>query len=156
MAIAVGLVKELDATRKFFNKTTSIFEEGDASYAPEPGLYTVAGHIAHSADTVDWFVEGGFGKGWDLDFDTAIAKARAVVSLRDARDWLERSFDSAIKVIGAASDATLNETIPDERIMAGSPRRSVVGGIVDHTAHHRGALTVYARLIGKEAPMPYM
>ena len=39
--------------------------------------------------------------------------------------------------------------------MKGAPRAAVVGPIVDHTAHHRGALTVYARLLGKVAPMPY-
>jgi len=37
----------------------------------------------------------------------------------------------------------------------GAPRAAVVSGIADHTAHHRGALSVYARLIGKEPPMPY-
>jgi uncharacterized damage-inducible protein DinB len=26
---------------------------------------------------------------------------------------------------------------------------------VEHTAHHRGALTVYSRLLGKVPPMPY-
>ena len=40
-------------------------------------------------------------------------------------------------------------------IMTGAPKMSVVGGIVDHTAHHRGALAVYARLLGKEPKMPY-
>ena len=46
-------------------------------------------------------------------------------------------------------------SIPDTRIMEGAPRLSVVSGIVDHTAHHRGSLAVYARLIGKEPLMPY-
>jgi len=36
------------------------------------------------------------------------------------------------------------------------PRLVVIGAISDHTAHHRGALTVYARLLGKEPKMPYM
>jgi uncharacterized damage-inducible protein DinB len=36
------------------------------------------------------------------------------------------------------------------------PRWSVILGLVDHTAHHRGALTVYARLKGLTPPMPYM
>ena len=35
------------------------------------------------------------------------------------------------------------------------PRLGVVSGIVDHTAHHRGSLAVYARLRGKVPPMPY-
>jgi uncharacterized damage-inducible protein DinB len=32
---------------------------------------------------------------------------------------------------------------------------AIFGAITDHTAHHRGALTVYARLAGAVPPMPY-
>jgi uncharacterized damage-inducible protein DinB len=39
--------------------------------------------------------------------------------------------------------------------MGGVPRWSVVSAISDHTAHHRGALTVYSRLLGKVPVMPY-
>jgi len=28
--------------------------------------------------------------------------------------------------------------------------------MVEHTAHHRGALTVYSRVLGKVPAMPYM
>lgn len=155
MPTAAPLVAELKSTKKFFSRTTSIFEAADAGYAPHPDLYTVAGHIAHTADSVDWFIEGAFGAGWNMDFDTLIAKAKAVTSLQDANAWLDRAFANAIKVVGAASDKDLMSPIPDTQIMAGAPRSAVVGGIVDHTAHHRGALSVYARLLGKVAPMPY-
>ena len=33
---------------------------------------------------------------------------------------------------------------------------AIFSGITDHTAHHRGALTVYARVQGIVPPMPYM
>ncbi len=36
------------------------------------------------------------------------------------------------------------------------PRFAIFSAITDHTAHHRGALTVYARLKGIVPPMPYM
>ena len=78
-----------------------------------------------------------------------------MTSLQEATAWLDRSFANAIAVVRAASDQTLFEPIPDTRIMEGAPRSAVVGAIVDHTAHHRGALAVYARLIGKVPPMPY-
>jgi len=39
--------------------------------------------------------------------------------------------------------------------MGGEPRAAVVGAIVDHMAHHRGALSVYARLLGYAPPIPY-
>ena len=155
MAAAEGLVKELASTQKFFNTTLSVFEPEDASFAPFPELYTVAGHVAHTADSIDWFIEGAFGAGWDMDFEALIAKAKAVTSLPEAIGWLERAFANAVDVVGATSNEALFESIPDTRIMGGAPRAAVVSGIVDHTAHHRGSLAVYARLIGKEPLMPY-
>ena len=155
MTISEGLVQELESTRKFFKTTLSVFEETDSGFAPFPVLYTVAGHVAHSADSIDWFIEGAFGDGWDLEFDASIAKAKAVRSLDEALALFDRSLDNAVAVVGGASDETLVEPIPDTRIMGGAPRRAVVGGIVDHTAHHRGSLAVYARLVGKEPAMPY-
>ncbi len=155
MAVSDGLVKELESKQKFFNTTVSVFEPDDAGFAPNPELYTVAGHIAHAADSIDWFIEGAFGDGWDMDFEGLIAKAKEVTSLQEATEWLDRSFVNARAVVGEASDQVLFELIPDERIMKGAPRLAAVSGIVDHTAHHRGSLAVYARLIGKQAPMPY-
>ena len=155
MAVSEGLIKELESTQKFFKTTLSIFESDDAGFAPYPELYTVAGHVAHTADTVEWFIEGGLGAGWDVEFEASIAKAKAVTSLQEAVEWLDRSFVKAKAVVGEASDQVLFESIPDTRIMEGAPRLAVVSGIVDHTAHHRGSLAVYARLIGKEPPMPY-
>ncbi len=155
MAASEGLVKELESTQKFFNTTVSVFESDDEGFAPYPELYTVAGHIAHAADSIDWFIEGAFGDGWDMDFEGLIAKAKEVTSLQEATEWLDRSFVNARAVVGEASDQILFELIPDTRIMEVAPRLAVMSGIVDHTAHHRGSLAVYARLIGKQAPMPY-
>ncbi len=155
MSAAPGLVAELEATLKFFKTTLSVFDSDDEGFAPDPALYTVAGQVAHTAGTVDWFIEGGFGEGWEMDFEADIAKAKAVTSLDDAVAWLERAFANAIEVVGGASDEELFTPIADTRIMDGAPRMAVVSGIVDHTAHHRGSLAVYARLIGKVPLMPY-
>ncbi len=155
MSAADGFVKELESTLKFFKTTIATFEPADEGFAPHSDLYSVAGHIAHAADSVDWFIEGGFGKGWDMEFDALIAKAKAVTSLEEATAWLEKSFANAIAIVGAASDETLFEPMPDTRIMGPAPRCSVISGVVDHTAHHRGSLAVYARLIGKVPAMPY-
>jgi uncharacterized damage-inducible protein DinB len=58
--------------------------------------------------------------------------------------------------VEASSDADLLTPLPEGPIMGGVPRIAIFGAIVDHTAHHRGALTVYARLQGVVPPMPYM
>ena len=155
MSAAEGFAKELEMDLKFFKTTLSAFDEADAGFAPQPEMYTVAAQVAHTADTVNWFVEGAFGDGWDMEFEKAIAHAKGVTSLSDAIDQLEQAFANAVKVVGGAPDQQLFEPIADKQIMEGAPRCAIVSGITDHTAHHRGALAVYTRLIGKEPPMPY-
>jgi len=155
MSAAEGFVAELNTTLKFFKTTMDVFDEGDSGFAPQPELYTVAAHVDHTADSVDWFLEGAFGDGWNMDFDGLIAKSKNATSLEAALTMLDTSFAKAVEVIGGASDAELFAPIADERIMAGAPRAAIVSGITDHTAHHRGALAVYARLLGKVPTMPY-
>jgi uncharacterized damage-inducible protein DinB len=155
MAMAEELVLQLQMTQKYFKTTLSILESADEGFAPSPDAFTVAGQVAHAADSIDWFMEGAFGDGWDLDFDASIAKAKAVTSLQEATEWLDRAFANAISIIGGQSDEQLMQPIADTRIMGDAPRRAVVSGIVDHTAHHRGSLAVYARLVGKVPLMPY-
>lgn len=149
------LVSQLENARKRFATTTSPLEESHSTFAPDEALYTVSGHVAHAADAIEWFVEGAFGEGWDMDLDASIAKARAVESLAEARAWLDRAFDRAIATVEGCADDELLAPIADTRIMGGAPRAAVVHEIVDHTAHHRGSLAVYARLLGQEPPMLY-
>ena len=37
--------------------------ETSVTVSTKDELYTVAGHIAHAADSVEWFMEGAFGQG---------------------------------------------------------------------------------------------
>jgi uncharacterized damage-inducible protein DinB len=150
-----ALIGELEATRQFFLNTLACLDEGDSGFAPREGMYTVAAHVYHAADSVEWFVEGAFGKGWDMEFEASIRKAKEATSLEQAKRYLDEAFAKARQAIAGATDAELEEVIPDKRIMPGTPRYGIVGGITDHTAHHRGALAVYARLLGKEPAMPY-
>ena len=155
MSAAAGFVKELEMDLKFFKATISVFEEGDADFTAKPEMYSVAAHIAHVADTVNWFVDGAFGDGWDMDFEPMIAKAKAVKSVTEANKQLDEAFTRVVGVIGKASDEELFSPIPDKQILGDAPRCAIVSCVTDHTAHHRGALAVYARLMGKEPPMPY-
>ncbi len=150
-----ALVSELESARKFFLTTLSIFEEGDSAFAPHPDMYTVAGQVVHTAQSVDWFMAGGFGAGWDHNYDVHVARAKSVTSLSEAREMLGRAFDNAVATVMWATPETLQEPIPNDTIMDGAPRAAVINGITDHTAHHRGSLAVYARLLGRVPPMPY-
>jgi len=62
---------------QFLSRTCSVFREDDSQFAPTPGQFTVAQHIAHVAQTIDWFMTGGFrDEGFDLDFATHQTQVR--------------------------------------------------------------------------------
>ncbi len=148
---------ELKSTQEFFDRSTRCLTEEDSSFAPVEGTWTVAQQVAHAAQTVDWFTEGAFRpEGFDMDFEKAAGDVAKVTSLQAARDWMEAAFGRAAEAFGRLSQEELNRKLPPNPIMGEVPLLAVISAIVDHTAHHRGALTVYARLRGKVPAMPYM
>lgn len=147
----------LNSAKKFFDTSTSCFTEEDSGFTPQEGCFTVAQQVAHVAQTIDWFVDGVFGgKGFDENFAEHEARVRKTNSLTEARAWWDRAMQGALDAWGTRSAEELAQPIENDNIMGGAPKGAALNGITDHTAHHRGALTVYARLLGKEATMPYM
>lgn len=157
MTLAEQALIDIDAAHEYFSRSTRNLTEAHSSLVPAPGTMTAAQQVAHAAQTIDWFMEGAFRpEGFDLDFDAHAKAVEAVTSLAEARAWFDRAFAAAKVKIGGMSDQELAAPIADGPIMGGAPRMAVVSAITDHTAHHRGALTVYARLVGIVPPMPYM
>ena len=149
------LIGELVTAGKFFTKTTECLEEKDSSFAPQPEMFTVSQHVAHVAQAIDWFVEGAFRpEGMSTDFEGNERTVRQVTSLKEARAWLDRAVASATARLKATTGAEMEKPISGP-IMAGMPRAAMISAITDHTSHHRGALAVYARLLGKVPGMPY-
>ncbi len=154
--IKEGLLSELKTIQEFFERSTSCLDESDSGFAPKEGMYTVASHVAHTGLSVDWFIEGMFDpKGFDMNFEAHIQKASNCKSLTEARNWCSKAFANAIETIGSKTDEELQQPLPKETIMGGAPRLAVIGALSDHTAHHRGSLCVYTRLLDKVPPMPY-
>ena len=152
-----GLHGQLAAMQEFFDRSTRALEEADSGFAPKPELFTVAQQVAHVAQTVDWFVAGAFAPGgFNMDFEGLDKEVRGTTSLAAARDWFGRSIKTAHAEVDKRSDQEWSAPLPEGPIMGGMPRHVIFGALTDHTAHHRGALTVYARLLGKVPPMPYM
>ncbi len=148
---------QLSSLQEYFDRSTRALDEADSGFAPQPDLFTVSQMVAHVAQTVDWFVNGAFAPGgFNLDFEGLDKEVRACTSLASAREWFQRACASAKAEIDKHSDEEWVEALPPGPIMGGMPRHVIFGAMVDHTAHHRGALTVYTRLKGKVPPMPYM
>jgi uncharacterized damage-inducible protein DinB len=151
-----ALIVELKMAKKFFDTSTSCLREEDSSFVPAEGMWTVAQQVAHAAQTVDWFFQGAFRpEGFDMDWDKLgreIAEAR---SLSQARAWLDAAFDRAVRELSSRPAEEVMAPLPPNPILGEVPRAAVVSAISDHTAHHRGALTVYSRLLGRVPAMPY-
>lgn len=151
---AVGALR---ACQSFFDRSSACLTEEHSAYKPTEAMMTTAQQVAHVALTIDWFVEGAFREeGFDMDFESHLVEAARASSLAAARAQLAASFERACEVFAAKSPAELAAPLPEGPVMGGLPRFAVVSGIEDHTAHHRGTLTVYARLCGLEPAMPYM
>ena len=148
---------QVAAMKEYFDRSTRALEEADSAFAPKEGMYTAAQLVAHVAQTVDWFIQGAFAPGgFSMDFEGLDKEVRKATSLAAARAWMERACAGARAAIDKHSDQAWAEPLPPGPVMGGLPRLAVFGAMMDHTAHHRGALSVYTRLLGKVPPMPYM
>lgn len=151
-----AMLGELSAIKEFFDRSTRVLEEGDSQFTPAPGMFTAAQQVAHVAQTIEWFLDGAFAPGgFSFDFPTMDREVRAVTSLAAARAWLDNACEKAKGVVETRAEAEWLEPLPPGPVMGGMPRLAVLSAMNDHTAHHRGALTVYSRLLGKTPPMPY-
>ena len=144
------------ASQMFFNCSTRVLEEADSNFRPKDQMMTAAQQVAHVAQTVEWFIEGASRpEGFDLNFEEHAKALAAVTSLAEARNWLEAAYAKAVAFLRSATAEQLATPLPAGPVMGGQPMSDIVWATLDHTAHHRGALTVYSRLLGKTPPMPY-
>ena len=148
--------KQLLASQTFFDRSTSVLTEADSGFRPREEMMTVAQQVAHTAQTLDWFIEGvSRPEGFDLNFEAHATIVAKIASLKAAREWLKTAYANAIKFIRSRNAEELARPLPEGPIMGGQPISDVVWAMVEHTSHHRGALTVYSRMLGKVPEMPY-
>ena len=76
--------------------------------------------------------------------------------MTEARAWMTRAAENARNIIASKSEAEWAKPIAEGPIMGGQPWTTIFGGTADHAAHHRGALTVHARLRGRTPSNPYV
>lgn len=150
------LANQLLASKAFFERSAGVLDEADSEFRPWEGMMTVAQQVAHTAQTLDWFIEGASRReGFDLDFEKHARALEGVTSLTAARQMLETAYANAIHFIRSRNPEDLALPLPPGPVMGGQPISEIVWAMVEHTAHHRGALTVYSRMLGKVPPMPY-
>ena len=89
-----------------------------------------------------------------MNFDDYAERMKKYTSLNEGVEQLKTAVANSIEKIQSYSEEELMMPIAG-KIMTGAPRMIIVYALGDHTAHHRGALSVYARLLGKKPQMPY-
>lgn len=150
-------IKELRAAEEYFNRSTKLLTEEQSSLLPAKEMYTAAQQIGHVGLTIHWFLEGAFSdKGFNLDMDEHKKEVEKFRSISEARVFTKEAFRLLGNKIQNTPEAEWTAAIVPGPVMGGEPRYHILPGIVEHTAHHRGALTVYARIAGIVPPMPYM
>jgi uncharacterized damage-inducible protein DinB len=91
----------------------------------------------------------------ELDFANAGAWASEAKTADEVVALLDKSLADAKEQLGGASDEVMNEmwTLRNgEDIYYQGKKREIIRQTISHMSHHRGQLTVYARL--KDIPVP--
>ena len=148
-------VMMLETERKHLFNILKDFTPEHSHFRPVEGMMTVAQLIRHIARAMRWFRDGGFGDGFDMDFEKWAAEDHKPVSLADAMDELNRVYDDFTDFLKGKSMDDLMQPMPKNEIFGEAPRIAVLHANQDHTAHHRGALTVYLRLLGVTPALVY-
>lgn len=151
------MLNDVQYAKDCFDRSTRVLKEEHSGHMPAPDMYTVAAQVAHVALSIEWFIDGATKPtGFNMEFEEHDRQARAVKSLAAARKMTDKAFARLIDFVKSNTEAYLDAAMPDGPIMPGEPRSAIVFGCIEHTAHHRGALTVYSRTLGLTPIMPYM
>lgn len=178
-------VQKLRDHQEFFHRVMTTFDEEDSNFRPTEGTMSVANQVLHAAVANEYFLSGIFGpydgyaplckgtKGFiDMGWvGLADEKELGVVLNKD--EWpIAAAAGTSIKKALALFDqviddaAAMFETVTPEALAAEKlPQNPVIPIdytypemfelMIDHMAHHRGALVTYAHLIGKDCKIPY-
>jgi len=150
-------INELERSKEYFDRATRCLTEEHSGHTPAEGMMTAAQQVAHVGQTIDWFLEGVTSDaGFDMNFAEHMVPVLAVTSLTAAREWKDKSFAAAIDYVKNTSMEDLSKPVEAGQLMVGMPKFGIAPSIAEHTAHHRGALSVYARTLGLTPAMPYM
>ena len=79
----------------------------------------------------------------------------ADLSLAAALGAFDETMDIVSEVFAELTSEELRQPMLDNPMKLPSAFAVLYFGIFDHAAHHRGALSQYARLLGKEPKIPY-
>ncbi|MFC1561632.1 DinB family protein [candidate division KSB1 bacterium] len=150
---AAGIVRN---ERKYLQNIIKDFKPENGGFNPVEGMLTVAQQINHIAHTILWFREGAFGSGFEMDPAVLEKQVMVKVSFEESLKKLNDTYDNWIAFLEGLSEEELNAPLPENSFFGPLPKSMIIYSNFEHTAHHRGALSVYLRLLGIKPTMVYM
>jgi hypothetical protein len=180
---AIPTAERLDAHKEFFHRTTACFRPQDGGFRPRPDMLSVNGQILHVTAAMEFFLAGlvvsfdrlkpgpwvsrrGKGASWiglgtgfaDMAWtEEATLDQEAIdddASVRTALKAFDGTMDIVCRVFAQFTPEEMTSPLPRNPLDLRSPQH-VLDILLDHTAHHRGALAQYARLLGHDPSIPY-
>ncbi len=148
---AAGLLRQ---QLHFLNNIVRGFKPEQGDFRPTPEMMTVSQQINHIAHITRWFRTAMDGE-FDMDFERQKREYMHVASLEEAKVNLAAAYEEFATFVAGKSEAWLMEPLPENRILGRAPRLAALSANADHTAHHRGALAVYQRLLGITPTLVY-
>lgn len=168
-------VIQIQKQKEWFNRVISCFSEEDAAFRPREGMLSVAGQINHVTNGLEIFLagvilefdrlksrtwssrrRGAVWPSWDMEWskNSNSDPVQTDESLAGAVQAFNETIDMVAEVFAGLSEQELIKPLAPNPMRVLTPQR-IVNGICDHSAHHRGALSQYARLLGKDPKLPY-
>lgn len=149
------VVKLIKTERHYLQNILKDFRPEHGDFKPSEEMRTVGQQIKHIALTTKFYYETVFGSGFTMSFEDYKAEMKKPISLEKALKDLDECYNKAESLVGNKTAAELNAPLPDNPMLGEGTLESVIIRNTDHTAHHRGALTVYLRLLGIKPQIIY-
>jgi uncharacterized damage-inducible protein DinB len=144
------LVPEFEAEMRETGRMLAAVPEIHREYRPDPESRSALELAWHIVSSEIWLLEG------IVNGQLAPEQARLprhIRSVQDVIDLHRTSVPELLDQVRQLGPEGLLRTMPFNA--EDNPSIVYLSFLIRHTAHHRGALTVYARLLGKTPLMPY-
>jgi uncharacterized damage-inducible protein DinB len=149
---AVRLIRQ---ERHFLHNILNDFREEHSNFKPTEEMRTVGQQIEHIALSTNFFYESAFGSGFKMSFPQYLEEMKKIIGLEKALKDLDEAYEEAISLVENKTHDEMEAPIPPNPMLGDFTCKSIIYRSQDHTAHHRGMLAVYLRLLGIKPTMVY-
>src|SRR5262245_52353597 len=157
MSIALDLVSDLEQEAKYTRKMLALVPEAQLAWKPHEKSMSLGQLASHLAETPSW--TGGILEPF-MDFAAMEGYQPFVAGSRaELVAEFEKNHRASTETLCARDDRFMRETWTMKqgpKVLLSQPRKDVLRSmLLHHTAHHRGQLSVYLRLLGVPLPAIY-